>query len=402
MKALIPILVSVVVFLSALPARAAETDKTPQENENQAEELVRKLGNPTFREREAASRELAKLGLGATKAIEEGRKNPDPEIRARCERLYPMIRTLELKRRIEELAADNEVPIANTLPLAATYEKICGIDENARKFYIELCKSQLQLLDAAVSDPEAMGEAYFDFTNELGKRGTGNVTEGAAMFLIGASEEIAPSIDEANRMQKRGDYQPLIGVLSQPRYQLEMIDANNGRCFRKLLFAWAKRNSDPRTMKVLLYYIQTQAPYLQSDPDTTAFVMDLAVSTSAQALPFQKGDAMVAVACISGNDQISYIEKKLLKDETTLLPEVAFDLDGPTKIRVETRVCDYALAICVKLSGQSFDDYGFDILGSRSDMFNNWEYAGFTKDETRKAAFKKYEEWRKANPIKQD
>lgn len=75
--------------------------------------------------------------------------------------------------------------------------------------------------------------------------------------------------------------------------------------------------------------------------------------------------------------------------------------DG-TKITVETRGCDYALAICVKLSGQSFQEYGFDILGSHSDKFDNWENAGFTKDETRKAAFKKYEEWRKANPIPKD
>lgn len=28
-----------------------------------------------------------------------------------------------------------------------------------------------------------------------------------------------------------------------------------------------------------------------------------------------------------------------------------------------------------------------------------WNYCGFANDETRKAAFKKYEEWRKTNPI---
>ncbi len=303
----------------------------------------------------------------------------------------------------------------STLPLAATYVKICGKDENARKYYFELCKSNLQLLDYAAKNPKTMGEAYFDLTTEIEKRGkgvlipgvgaagTGSVTEGAAMFLIGADEEIASSIDEANRMQpNRGNYQPLIGVLSQTEYLSEMIDPANGRYFRRLLFAWAKRHNAPNTLKVLLFYVQTQAAELQSDPDTLAFVMDVAVSTSAQRLPIQKATAMLAMANILKNDQILYVEEKLLKDETTLLPDVLFDLKGPTKIRVETRVCDYALAICVKLSGQSFNDYGFDILGSDSDMFESWEYAGFTKDETRKAAFKKYEEWRKANPINED
>ncbi len=150
--------------------------------------------------------------------------------------------------------------------------------------------------------------------------------------------------------------------------------------------------------------IKKQVMNLQSDSDTFEFLMDFAVSTSAQRLPFHKEEAMsmVAVASISKNDLIAYFEEKLLKDETTLLPEVLFDLKGPTKIRVETRACDDALAICVTLSGQSFKDCGFDILGSHSDMFGDWMYAGFTKDETRKAAFKKYEEWRKANPISKD
>ncbi len=228
-------------------------------------------------------------------------------------------------------------------------------------------------------------------------------------MLIGVDDKIGYSIDEANRKQpNHRNYQHLIGFLRQPQYQAVMIDSKNGRYFRKLLFAWAKRLTDPLAMQSFLFLIQDiikkQATKLQSDPDTLEFLKDFAVSTSAQRMPFQKGTAMaiVTLASIPKSDQIAYFEGKLLRDETTLERIVLFDLKGTTKIRVENRACDYALAVCVKLSGQSFKDYGFDILSSRSDMFNSWEYAGFTKDETRKAAFKKYEEWRKANPIKKD
>jgi hypothetical protein len=55
----------------------------------------------------------------------------------------------------------------------------------------------------------------------------------------------------------------------------------------------------------------------------------------------------------------------------------------------------------LKLRGQSFQDYGFDILDPRREL-NAYSFAGFTKDETRRAAFKKFEEWRKANPIQKD
>jgi hypothetical protein len=139
---------------------------------------------------------------------------------------------------------------------------------------------------------------------------------------------------------------------------------------------------------------------LQSDSDVREFLMDFPVSISAQQMPYQKATAIAILASISKNDQFAYFEEKLLKDETTLRSDVLFDLKGQAKITVETRTCDYALAICVNRSGQSFKDYGFDILSSHSDMFKCWQFAGFTKDETRKAAFKKYEEWRKANPIK--
>ena len=185
-----------------------------------------------------------------------------------------------------------------------------------------------------------------------------------------------------------------------------MIDPDNGRYFRKLLFAWAKRLPESGAMQSFLFFIQDminkKVMNLQADSDTLEFLMDFALSTTAQQMPYQKGTAMALVASSSTNNKAAYFEENFLKDNTTLLAAVGFDVKGSTKITVETRACDYALAICVKLSGQSFKDYGFDILGSNSDMATSWIYSGFTKDETRKAAFKKYEEWRKANPIKKD
>ncbi|MDX1963035.1 MAG: hypothetical protein SFX18_07770 [Pirellulales bacterium] len=411
MKIFIPILMLAVALLFAVPAQSAESEKTPQEIETLAKELVGKLGHPEYREREAASQELVKLGLGALKAIEEGRKNPDAEIVARCKFLNQTIRANDLKRRIELLADDKDGRIAKTLPLCATYVKICGKDENARKFYFELCKNHLQLLEYAANNPQTMGENFIDLINEIEKRGKGDFspeTEVAALLLIAADEKIGPAIEEANRQQPKGgdrNYLRLIGLLWTPKYEAVMMDANNGPYFRKLLFGWAKRLPEPLAMSSFLFFIQDminkQVMNLKSDSDTLEFLMDLAVSTSARGLPYHKGVAMslVAVASISKNDRIAFFEEELFKDETTLEPVVGFDLNGAMKIKVETRACDYALAVCVKLSGQSFQDYGFDILGSHSDMFENWIYSGFTKDETRKAAFKKYEEWRKINPI---
>jgi hypothetical protein len=421
MKSLIPCLLMVVVLLFAASARSAEQEKTPPEIENLAKEFVRKLGNPKFQEREAAYRELANLGLDARQAIEEGLKNPDLEIRIRCEALYPLIRVLDLKRRVEVFASDQEGRGENTLPLGATYEKICGKDENARKFFIELCLNNLQLFDDAAADPQKMGEAYFDLSNEIQYRDdtspappdapvdvgddTLYVTKIAAMLLIGADETIGPIIAEANRTQpNRDNGQPLARLIWQTPFRSALIDVNKGRDFRKLLFAWAKRCNDGGTaiyvvLDTLQQLIKTEGANLQDDPDTLEFVVDVAGS-AADNSGVNSGVAMMVMADLVKKDQIPFIEKKFFKDERKL-SDVDFQFNDQTKAKVEIRVCDYALWICLKLSGQSFQDYGFDILDPRREL-NAYSFAGFTKDETRKTAFQKYAEWRNANPIDKD
>jgi hypothetical protein len=418
MKALIPSLVSVVALLFAVPARSADTEKTPQEIENLARDLVLKLGHPKFREREAASQELANLGLGALKAIDEGRKNPILEIRARCELLYPKVRTLDLKRRIEELAADKETRIANNLPLGAAYEKICGKDENARKFFIELCESQLQFLDDAVTDPKAMGEAYFnrcvDLANRTKNGGFLPVTaqEILAVLLIGSDDKIGTFIDEATSKQPDRWYDhPLSPVFFQPVFQNAFTDANTGSMFRKVTFEWAKRRNDLRDnakmktqyclVKAIPQIAQQQAGRFVLDKETIEFMFDSAVSDYKQET-FMRGEALTALNSIVKEEHAHFIEEKLFKIETKLQDNLYRRVNGKL-IVIETQIRDYALAICVRLSGQKYSDYDFGVLGAEPNMIDRyWNYCGFTSDETRKAAFKKYAEWRKANPMTKD
>jgi hypothetical protein len=417
MKTLIPCLVSVVALLSAVPARPADTETTPQEIENLAKGLVPKLGEPDFRKREAASRELAKLGLGALKAINEGCRSPDPEIRARCLALIPKIRALDLKRRLDELAVDTEGRIANTLPLGATYESICGKDQNARKFYIEMCKNHYKMLDTAAANPKATGEAYFDLSIAMQDRtiegfpgggSTAPVTalQILAMLLIGSDDKIGPAIDEAMRKQPNPGYQPLSKVFWQPQFQTAFIDPETGPMFRKVMFVWIKRRNDPTNatqtavVSAIQQISQQQAGRFVADKETIEFVLDTAVTPNQQ--PYRRDQLFAAMSSLVKKEHIENIEAKLFKNDTKLHKNASCNVNGKNVV-VETQVRDYALALCIRLSEQSYSDYGFDILGPQPSMITNWSFCGFSQDEIRKAAFKKYEEWRKANPIpKQD
>lgn len=417
MKMLLPCLVSVVALLSAGPARAVDTERPPREVERLAQELVGRLGSRDFQERQAASRELEKLGLGALRAVEEGLDNPVPEIATRCESLIPKIRTLDLKRRLEELAADREGRVANTLPLGATYEKICGNDANARKFYIELCKSQLQFLDAAVNDPKAMGEAYFDLSIDMQNRNKdglpfppdiktpASAQKILAMLLIGSDDKIGPAIDVAMRKQPKPGYQPLSKVFWEPQFKDAFLDATTGPLFRKVLFEWIRRRNDPTntTQTAVVSAIQGvsehQAGRFVADQQTIEFVLDTAVTPGQQ--PYTRDQLLGAMNQLVKKEHLQSVEEKLFKNETKLQKNVNCNVNGKSVV-VETQVRDYALALCIRLSEQKYSDYGFDILGPQPSLITNWQFCGFSTDETRKAAFQKYADWRKANPIQKD
>lgn len=66
------------LLLPLPPAVAAEPDQTA------IRKLVEQLGSDTFTEREQASKALDAIGLPALKALQEGSKNPDPEVRKRA------------------------------------------------------------------------------------------------------------------------------------------------------------------------------------------------------------------------------------------------------------------------------------------------------------------------------
>jgi WD40 repeat protein len=77
-------LAAVLISTALLPAPAADT--------NQAEQLVRQLGNRKFRERQAASRQLKTLGEAALPALRHAATaSDDPEVRKRADQLIAQI-----------------------------------------------------------------------------------------------------------------------------------------------------------------------------------------------------------------------------------------------------------------------------------------------------------------------
>src|SRR5438874_9764091 len=83
-----------------------------------AEELVRRLGDTSFRVRDASARELVARGAGAIAALKRGGDSPDPEIRDRCRRLLTQLQARLIRERLETFVKDAKAPPDPVLPAA--------------------------------------------------------------------------------------------------------------------------------------------------------------------------------------------------------------------------------------------------------------------------------------------
>ena len=95
-------LLRVLVVLAALAAGVGHAADSPEPKPADISRLVRQLGSPLFAEREAAGKELVRLGEAALSALEKAsRQSDDPEVAERAKRLLARIRQdIRFKARI--------------------------------------------------------------------------------------------------------------------------------------------------------------------------------------------------------------------------------------------------------------------------------------------------------------
>ena len=103
-----------------------------------ARALVRQLGSPIYRERDAASRELARLGPAAAGPLAEAADDPDAEIRARVGQLGPAAAEEETRRRAELFLLDWAGRYEHNLPGWALLASITGDSAPAKRLYAEV------------------------------------------------------------------------------------------------------------------------------------------------------------------------------------------------------------------------------------------------------------------------
>jgi hypothetical protein len=368
----------------AVPPANADTNK-------RAEELVAHLGDPAYRDREKAARELLEIGYAARDAVLAGQKSPDTEISDRCKKLYPAIWRHDLDKRVQKFLDQADGPIPDDLPGAARWIKIAGDGKESRKLYAEMVKADPEPLLDIELHPERLRQAYLDLVKNIRTRmmtrpvaTRTDVTMGPRedevllFFFLGAAGEVRPTTSAG--VTASYYYQ----FLSSTYLTTQLADETN-KPIRKLYAAWLEKE---RYSLVLRRAIDTAA----TNKIRECVPVLLKIVADPTSLSTSRSAAIAGFGRIGTKDDLPQLAG-MLQDKS---------LAGTVVINGEVwkvQVRDVALGAAIQLAGLNAADFGFEHrsqatgLAMSASLIN---YA-FESDEKRGTAHEKWKEWAAQN-----
>ena len=343
-------------------------------------QLIQQLGNTRYKEREKAAAELLKLGRGAKVALIEGVKSSDPEVSDRCRQLLPQALALDLLHRIDLFLKDTDGKAKHDLPMWKTYQEKVGTDAECRKLFAEMLKTNAALLEVVEEQPDKAteriqhrsAEMYQEMFGGNGFRGgyrpnALNHAELACVLFASSTTAFKPS---------QPDWM-LANLYNQPVFTEKLKDDKNGLAYRKVFLNYFDTRMDDNILN------QTVWMLAQHNIKSAADVVAKALKDGKLTQPYSKASAICCIGNLGTKNQVAALEP-FLKDTSQVQP---FAVGGN---RGEIKMQDVALAITIHISGKNPKDYGFKMWNLFPNQLIQYTQLGFTTDEERQAAFKKW------------
>ena len=396
--------------LSAVPAAAVSPDPRdlviPPQELSRARDLVRQLSSDTFRDRERAQRELAAMGRLARPVLADAAQaDPDPEVRFRCARLLPRAAADDLRARTEAFLADAEGKFDHDLPGWKKFRTAVGADGPARALFVEILKSGAngELLAAVDRPVEEAGRAIADRRNLMfaqiqqrqirpldGSVPASSLTLPDVATLLFA-ESVVPGKD-VPRIGQFGFFVSGANFLQQPaaKAAIDTTGTPHADAYRKILARWLDTRTAPDELSN--FTLLSAAHQLRAVEGTTPLLRRAVRTEGVQG--FAKAYAMTYLVQRNGTDELPLLKSRL--DDTT-----GVGVGNNNGVTLQVR--DVALALSAHLTGQDVKSYGFDFPnGNNPAVVTNYPSGyGFSSDEKRDAAHRKWREW-EATPRKDE
>ena len=328
-----------------------------------AQALVRRLGSPSYREREAATRDLAKMGRLAVSALRAAlAAESSPEIQRRIDLVLPAAEAEDFRARLARFRLDVEGKYEHQLPGWAKFKAVLGNDKSERDLFVELAENKAygKLLSVADGSAEELGAALISHYAEM----QGGVPKWHVLpkdpFLPTAAELAALAFleslhpDEAMPLTKSGELRySLANYLNHADIQAAMIPGRtpgpHAAALRKILPRWL----DSRATGTGILQAMSCSQTWRMPASTARYAAKLLAAGNA----YERSYGLEKLGTHEfGAKHLTEIAK--LFDDATALKDARPELkdDGHGIL-----LGDFALGVAILLSGQKHADYGLQI-----------------------------------------
>jgi hypothetical protein len=377
-----------------------------------AAELVAKLDDRDYHDRDDATKELRKLGrLALPTLLDTLARNTHPEVRLRVEILLPAATSLDMKARVDCFLADKEGKFQHDLPGAKPFFAAVGRTDAAKQLFSDMIRSPNRDMLVAVEGPEGdLRQLYTTRRADLNVPATGAIGRVDPNATMSAVDMAALLFVEAQLPDRGNAVGGGIGavrtlpLISNYQFQTALQNALNSDARKEALSAVLNHWMETRDQPYSIYYaVSFMNRY--NLPNALPAARKLAGGKVAAAGPgLYRGYAIAYVARFGTADDLPALES-LFEDKALLTTVfIGGGVGGNRQQQIQVR--DLALAMALTLSKQKVADYGltyrYSSSGNSDSLKYNYSAYHFEADDAEKAdekratAVKKYAEWKAA------
>ena len=368
-------------LLIAVSVLFASGASAPPERTEDASQLVRQLGSPSFSAREKATHRLAALGMAAEAPLAVAARDPDAELRRRAGKLLAQVREQDFLLRLESFAADAGGRRDYRIPFWRGYSKLLGDTRAARDLFVEMQRAEPELLEALDTGGKTTGVMFSErclmLVQAMESEVPAEVPLGtvASMLLVSGSPQV--SVDDQVTIQ-------VYRFILQMSFQSSLRDEKIAPLLKKLLGAWIRRNngSSFALQNLMLAFslnleegLQVSLDILRDAPQQQGFLQH----------------ALLGIGKYGDRKHLTLVEPHLKNIARCDAREVKGQ-------QLQAQIRDVALAVSVHLTGQPLADYGFSVETLTDQALFHPGMLGFATEAKRKAGFDKWATWKAAHP----
>jgi hypothetical protein len=367
-----------------------------------AKEFVRQLSSPAYKERDSATKDIAKMGRFAVPALKDAlASESSPEVRMRIDLVLPKAEAEDMKARVSCFLLDKEGKYEHQLPGWTKFKEQLGNDKVTRELFAEVLvnKKYHPLLLACDLPPNELGAIlsshYLEAQNRANMNQNGrsvNVQPTTAEIAVLAflesmhTDKVMPIITgqvytSVGSYLYSGD---VMAAMSPSRQS-----GKYSSVLKKILIRWLDSRESITGLQQAMTFVQSWQ-MLSEVPKYAAKVL---ASDAQNGNWYPKLQALMVIGQNKeGKKYVPQIAKVF--DDTNLLQQAV-----PGQAMHNIQLGDFALGVAMKLAGQNPKDYGLEVKNTQA--YANWQQDNYyfkddkdnKAEDRRKACIKKFNEW---------